>query len=81
MNMEITGEQLRADIDAGRTGDKVVHSDLAAAALGTDAEAVAARYHSGPKFAKPSRYRRNGRAGYGPTLPSRCSSVWPFLGF
>ncbi|MBS3848478.1 hypothetical protein KD146_07165 [Devosia sp. BSSL-BM10] len=38
MNMEITGEQLRADIDPGRTGDKVFHSDLAAAPLGTDAE-------------------------------------------
>jgi hypothetical protein len=31
--------QLRDDIDSGRTGDKVAHSDPAAAPLGTDAEA------------------------------------------
>jgi hypothetical protein len=35
----LTGEQLRADIDAGRTGDKVAHPDPAAAPLVTDAEA------------------------------------------
>jgi hypothetical protein len=35
----VTGEQLRADIDAGRTGDKVAHPDPAAAPLETDAEA------------------------------------------
>lgn len=35
----VTGEQLRADIDAGRTGDKVAHPDPAAAPLVTDAEA------------------------------------------
>ena len=31
---------LRADIDAGRTGDKVAYPDPAAAPLGTDAEAA-----------------------------------------
>ncbi len=31
--------RLRADIDSGRTGDKVPASDPAAAPLGTDAEA------------------------------------------
>ncbi len=35
----VTGEQLRADIDAGRTGDKVAHPDPAAVPLETDAEA------------------------------------------
>lgn len=35
----VTGEQLRADIDAGRTGDKVAFADPAAAPLETDAEA------------------------------------------
>jgi hypothetical protein len=35
----VTGEQLRADIDAGRTGDKVAFPDPAVAPLGTDAEA------------------------------------------
>lgn len=35
-----TAEQLRADIDSGRTKDKVGHSDPAAAPLGTDDEAA-----------------------------------------
>ena len=33
-------EQLRSDIDRGRTGDKVEASDPAAAPLGTDEEAA-----------------------------------------
>lgn len=35
-----TVDQLRADIDHGRTGDKVAGSDPAAAPLGTDEEAA-----------------------------------------
>lgn len=35
-----TIDQLRADIDAGRTGEKVAHPDPAAAPLGTDDEAA-----------------------------------------
>jgi hypothetical protein len=35
-----TTEQLRRDIDSGRTGDKVAGSDPAAAPLGTDEEAA-----------------------------------------
>ena len=35
-----TAEQLRHDIDSGRTGDKVRASDPAAAPLGTDEEAA-----------------------------------------
>jgi hypothetical protein len=35
-----TVDRLRADIDAGRTGDKIPHSDPAAAPLGTDEEAA-----------------------------------------
>lgn len=35
-----TVDQLRADIDSGRTGDKVPGRDLAAAPLGTDEEAA-----------------------------------------
>jgi hypothetical protein len=35
-----TVDRLRADIDAGRTGDKVGASDPAAAPLGTDEEAA-----------------------------------------
>ena len=37
-----TSDQLRADIDSGRTHDKVAHSDPAAAPLGSDAEAAGA---------------------------------------
>jgi hypothetical protein len=37
--MSISGEQLRADIDSGKTGEKVAYPDPAAAPLGTDAEA------------------------------------------
>jgi hypothetical protein len=35
----VTGEQLRAEIDAGKTGDKVPFPDPATAPLETDAEA------------------------------------------
>jgi hypothetical protein len=37
-----TAERLRADIDAGHTGDKVPASDPAMAPLGTDEEAAGA---------------------------------------
>jgi hypothetical protein len=37
-----TADQLRADIDNGRTGDKVAARDPAAAPLGTDEEAAGA---------------------------------------
>ena len=37
--MSLTGEQLRDQIDSGRTGEKVGYPDPAAAPLGTDAEA------------------------------------------
>jgi hypothetical protein len=36
-------ERLRADIDSGRTGDKVAAGDPAAAPLGTDEEAAGAQ--------------------------------------
>lgn len=39
MAAERSGQQLREDIDSGRTGDKVDFPDPAAAPLGTDAEA------------------------------------------
>jgi hypothetical protein len=35
-----TADRLRADIDMGRTGDKIPNSDPAAAPLGTDEEAA-----------------------------------------
>jgi flagellin-like protein len=40
MRPDDTIEQLRADIDSGRTGDKVSASDPAMAPLGTDDEAA-----------------------------------------
>lgn len=51
----VTGEQLRADIDAGRTGDKVAFPDPAAAPLETDAEA------GGNSTMFPSERRRTAR--------------------
>jgi hypothetical protein len=39
----MTPDQLRAATDSGRTGDKVDHSDPAAAPLGTDEEAGGGR--------------------------------------
>ncbi|MDO9442400.1 MAG: hypothetical protein Q7T73_16050 [Beijerinckiaceae bacterium] len=45
---------LRADIDSGRTGDKIDHSDPAAAPLGTDDEAGGAP----PSAAAMSRARQ-----------------------
>jgi hypothetical protein len=42
-----TTEQLRDDIDSGRTGDKVAVTDPAAAPLGTDDEAAGAAPASG----------------------------------
>ena len=40
MSSDDTLEQLRADIDSGRTGDKVSAPDPAMAPLGTDEEAA-----------------------------------------
>ena len=40
MSPNDTVEQLRADIDSGRTGDKVLAPDHAMAPLGTDDEAA-----------------------------------------
>lgn len=37
--MSLSGEQLRAEIDSGKSGDKVGFPDPAAAPLGNDAEA------------------------------------------
>jgi hypothetical protein len=43
MAEEPTSDQLRGDIDAGRTGDKLAGFDPAAAPLGTDDEAAGRR--------------------------------------
>ena len=41
------GQRLKADIDAGKTGDKVQHPDPSAAPLGTDSEAGGTRANQG----------------------------------
>ncbi|MHA6299287.1 hypothetical protein [Devosia sp. CAU 1758] len=63
MSREINGEQLRADIDSGRTGDKVDFPDPAAAPLATDAEAGG----QGTVFSserRPDQHKRSGPAGF-----------------
>lgn len=62
MSPNRSGEQLRADIDSGRTGDKVDHPDPATAPLGTDAEAGGAAT-AFPDERRSSRHKRPGHAG------------------
>lgn len=69
MVKEVTGEQLRADIDAGRTGDKIPFPDPAAAPLATDAEA------GGASTTFPSE-RRGGYHKSG----QRWGGLWIYLG-
>jgi hypothetical protein len=58
----ITGEQLRAEIDAGETGDKVAFPDPAAAPLATDAEA-GGHTTMFPSERRPAKHERSGRWG------------------
>jgi hypothetical protein len=62
MAQQINGEQLRAEIDSGRTGEKVGFPDPAAAPLGTDAEAGGhgTSFKSEARVAPPSRGRGPG---------------------
>jgi hypothetical protein len=57
--MSLSGEQLRAEIDSGKTGDKVGHPDPAAAPLGTDAEAggSATAFASERRLVKDEKHR------------------------
>ena len=71
MSKQINGEQLRAEIDAGRTGDKVAFPDPAAAPLETDAEAggAATRYKSERRdIPEHSRNRWDGLWLYGAAM-------------
>jgi hypothetical protein len=68
MRREITGEQLRADIDSGRTGDKVDFPDPAAAPLATDAEAGG----QGTVFPSERRPDQHERSGFG--------GLWVYVG-
>jgi len=58
----ITGEQLRAEIDAGKTGDKVAFPDPAAAPLVTDAEA-GGHTTMFPSERRSAKHERNSRWG------------------
>ena len=62
MTRKINGDQLRADIDSGRTGDKVDFPDPAAAPLPTDAEAGG----QGTRFSserRPEQHKRSASLG------------------
>jgi hypothetical protein len=63
MSPRRNGEQLRSDIDSGRTGDKVDHPDPAAAPLGTDAEAGGAATEF-PDERRAGPHKRSGTTGF-----------------
>lgn len=81
-----TAAQLRADIDSGRTRDKVAHSDPAAAPLGTDDEAAgtppserqvaaARRQETGRSVDTPAPADRPQQAG----TPAGGRFLWPII--
>ncbi|KQT45789.1 hypothetical protein ASG47_12630 [Devosia sp. Leaf420] len=57
------GEELRASIDAGRTGDKVAFPDPAAAPLPTDAQAGGTATAFKPERDRSDLTRRGGASG------------------
>jgi hypothetical protein len=74
-------DQLRSDIDSGRTGDKVAFRDPAAAPLGTDEEAAGT-----PVSARAAAIARKQETG-GPHAPAQASgrgrrvgSAWIMVG-
>jgi hypothetical protein len=74
-----TIEQLRSDIDQGRTGDKVEGADPAAAPLGADEEAAGTKLHSSIVSAARNVERRRG-----PNRPRKKSGVgagWILISF
>lgn len=77
-------EQLRADIDAGRTGDKVAYPDPAAAPLGADDEAAAQpddRDAARPRQAEraPPQQQSDARAGTPAGNPGTSSRTWIYI--
>ena len=69
-----TTEQLRHDIDSGRTGDKVPGSDPAAAPLGTDDEAAGTA--PDPKAVEAARERERARRVPAPQRTSGALTAW-----
>ncbi len=68
-----TTDQLRNDIDAGRTGDKVPFGDPAAAPLGTDEEAAGAS--PDPRTVESVRRAEQGKAERSGTRHQRRPTV------
>lgn len=76
-------EQLRADIDAGRTGDKVAYPDPAAAPLGADDEAANSSHQdtSATRQAAhaPERQQAEARSGTPDGNPGARSRTWIYV--
>ena len=72
-----TLEQLRADIDSGRTGDKIPAPDPAIAPLGTDDEA--AGLAPSPEIIDLARKLENRRVRHAPERG--LGSAWIMIGF
>jgi hypothetical protein len=73
-----TVEQLRSDIDHGRTGDKVEGSDPAAAPLGADEEAAGTPLP--PKVVSTARDLER-QASNGPREKGTLGAAWVLIGF
>jgi hypothetical protein len=73
-----TADQLRHDIDRGRTGDKLPWSDPASAPLGTDEEAAGTPFAAGDIDAA----RRAERRGFYQVQPDAgLGHAWILVGF
>jgi hypothetical protein len=72
-----TVEQLRSDIDHGRTGDKVEGSDPAAAPLGADEEAAGTPLHT--RVVSMAHVER--RSPNGPREKRTLGAAWILIGF
>jgi hypothetical protein len=73
-----TVEQLRSDIDHGRTGDKVEGSDPAAAPLGADEEAAGTPLP--PKVVSTARDLES-QASNSPREKGTLGAAWVLIGF
>jgi hypothetical protein len=73
-----TVDQLRSDIDSGRTGDKVPAADPAAAPLGTDEEAAGTPI--APEVVASTR-RREKAAVRGSKAQNGLGASWILFGF
>jgi hypothetical protein len=76
-------EQLRADIDSGRTGDKVAHPDPAAAPLGADDEAAGGKHQDMTRgvsrIASPPDQLSDARRGTPSGNPGAQSRTWIYI--